>query len=51
MLDMIGAKDYDRVEDMRMLDIKVAAAIEKLQLKWKINDIELIKEKIKHCVI
>ena len=33
------------------MDLKVQSAIEKLKLKWKTNNIDLIREKIKHCVV
>ena len=34
MLELIGAKNYDQLEDMRNIDLYVQNAIEKLKLKW-----------------
>ena len=53
MLDLIGATQYDTMEDMRNLNLqtKVHEAVEALKLKWKTNDIERIKDQIKRCVI
>ena len=53
MLDLIGATQYDTMEDMRNLNLqtKVHEAVEALKMKWKTNDIEVIKDQIKRCVI
>ena len=50
MLAMIGAKNYDQLDDLRNVQVSVDAAIEKLKLKWRTNDIEFIKSKIKQSV-
>jgi len=47
MLEMIGAKNYDQLDDMRTVAIKVDDAILKLKMRWRTNDIEVIKVKIR----
>ena len=42
-LNMIGAKNYDQLEDIKMVNIQVENAIAELKKKWKTNDVAVIK--------
>lgn len=39
---MLGAKDYDTMEDIKAANLKVNSTIKALMLKWKTNDIDII---------
>lgn len=51
MLDMLGAKNYDQLEDMRTVNVQLAETVKELKKKWRTNDMAEIKAKIRQCVV
>ena len=51
MLDLIGAKNYDYLDDLRTLELHVQNGIDQMMMKWKTNDVVKVKEMIKYCTI
>ena len=49
-LELIGAKNYDKLDDLRSIQLSIDDAIKKLKDKWRTNDIEFIKLKLKQGV-
>ena len=51
MLEMLGALDYDQIEEMNSLQINVTENIMKLKNLWKVTELDDLKRIIRYQLI